>query len=267
MRLADVSDYVFDMLMDDTDKVLYNLFYLIRSDRSSFIVTDDKYYIYAQNSRRAPHWLFIKEPPDEKSFEELVALIAGMIKLNPLLKINGSAEHLTPVLDAVADRYGSEYRTEISMSVCACEKLTPIADTAGRMITPKEEHRKILLNYITEMQSDITGYFMPGDDNEKLVNSLINSGSLFLWENEKIVSMAKVAHKGEKFARINTVFTDSASRGKGYTKMLIGQITSDLLEEGLTPIIYADMSDEMLLAAYDALGYKSYGTINQFAFI
>lgn len=265
MRLADVSDYVFDSLMSDTDKILYNLFYLIRSDKSSFIVTDDKYYIYAQNSRRAPHWLFIKDQPDEKAFEEIVALIAGMMKLNPLLKINGNEIYLRPILDAVVERYGAKYNSEISMDVYACKKLNAI-ESIGRMITPKEEHRQILLEYVTEMEHDRTGFFMPNDDKDKFVSALINSNSLFLWENEKIVSMAKIASKSDRFARINTVFTDEASRGNGYTRMLIGQITENLLAEGYTPVIYADVEDVAVTDAYKQLGYVSYGTINQFAF-
>ena len=139
MRLADGNDYVFDLLMSDTDNIVYNLFHLIRSDRSSFIVTDDKYYIYAQNSRRAPHWVFIKETPDEKSFEELVAMIAGMIKLNPLLEINGNGELLRPILDTIRERYHTNYYASLDMKVFSTNEITPI-EPVGKIIRPGEMH-------------------------------------------------------------------------------------------------------------------------------
>ena len=265
MRLADTNDYVFDLLMNDSDRIVYNLFYLIRSDRSSFIVTDDKYYIYAQNSRRAPHWLFIKSEPDEKSFEELVAVIAGMIKLNPLLEINGNAEYIRPILDAIAERYNMSYSSVLDMKVYSTNEIKPISPV-GKMIQPSEIHRQIITDYVRDMSDDKTGYFMPTNDIDKFVSSLINSTSLYLWENERIVSMARVAHKTDKFARINTVFTDDNSRGKGYTRMLIGEITKAILDDGLTPVIYADVTDTDLTDAYTAIGYKCYGNITQFAF-
>lgn len=265
MRLADNNDYVFDSLMNDSDKIAYNLFSLIRSDRSSFIVTDDKHYIYAQNSRRAPHWLFIKEQPDEQAFEEIVALIAGMMKLNPLLKVNGDAAYVQPIMDVIAERYGVNCSAELTMKVFSCDDVH-LVESVGRMISPKEEHRQILTAYVNEMSHDRKGFFMPNEDTSKFVSALINSGSLFLWENEKIVSMAQIAHKTDKYARINTVFTDSLSRGNGYTRMLIGQITKNILDEGLTPVIYADIDDSEVIDAYTAIGYKSYGTITQFAF-
>ena len=267
MRLADVNDYVFDTLMDENDKITYNLFNLIRNDSSSFIVTDDKYYIYAQNSRRAPHWLFIKDIPDEKSFEELVALVSGMLKLNPLLKINGYDHHIKPILEVISERYHLNFTSEITMNVLACKKLTKKVADVGKMITPKEEHRQILTEYVSEMSADKTGYFMPNEDTEKFVSALINSSSLYLWENGKIVSMAKVAHKTDKYARINTVYTDEGSRGKGYTRMLISQISENLMQEGLIPIVYADISDTVVINAFSDLGFENYGCITQFAFV
>jgi predicted GNAT family acetyltransferase len=232
--------------MSEDDVITYNLFNVIRSDSASFIVTDDKYYIYAQNSRRAPHWLFIKEQPDDAAFEEIVALIAGMMKLNPLLQINGTPEFVKPILNAVSERYGKTYVTELEMNVYACHELSTI-EHVGKMISPSEKHRQILTEYVTEMANDRTGYFMPTDDVEKFVSLLLGSPTLFLWENERIVSMAQIVHKTDKFARINTVFTDAASRGHGYTRMLIGELTKMLMDEGLTPVIYADVTDEEVI--------------------
>ena len=265
MRLAGGQDYVFDSLMSENDNITYNLFNVIRSDKASFIVTDDKHYIYAQNSRRAPHWLFIKNEPDEAAFEEIVALIAGMMKLNPLLQINGNRELITPILNAVSERYGVNYVAELNMKVYACHELKTI-EHVGKMISPSEQHRQILTEYVTEMAHDRTGYFMPTDDMEKFVSALLNSTSLYLWENERIVSMAQIAHKTDKFARINTVFTDALSRGHGYTRMLIGELTKMLMDEGLTPVIYADITDKEVIDAYTDIGYKCYGSVTQFAF-
>ena len=252
--------------MTDDDKIAYNIFSVIRNDQSAFIVTDDKYYIYARNSKRDPHWLFLKSTPDESAFEELVSLISGMLKLNPILRVNGRTEYIAPILKTVSERTGVNHITENEMTVYSCAELHQIPEK-GSMIAPLEEHRQILTEYVTEMQNDHEKYFMPEEDTEKFVNALLNSKSLYLWEhNGKIVSMAKIAYRGKDFGRINTVFTDSASRGKGYTRMLVGAMTKILMNEGLTPVIYADNDDIDVNEAYLNIGYKSFGGIVQFAF-
>jgi predicted GNAT family acetyltransferase len=38
------------------------------------------------------------------------------------------------------------------------------------------------------------------------------------------------------------------------------------MDEGLTPVIYADVTDEEVINAYTDIGYKCYGKVTQFAF-
>ena len=116
------------------------------------------------------------------------------------------------------------------------------------------------------MSLDNDGLLIDADASEKYISSMIHSGSFSLWEDEKIVSMAKVTSKHDGFARINTVFTALEERNKGYTAMLIGQISAKLISEGLTPIIYADLNVESKIEEYKAAGYEKAGYITQFAF-
>ena len=268
MRLACANDKVFDTLMTENDKLTFNLFELVKQNGRAFISTDDASYIFGQNSRRDPSWLFLKECPEGKTFDELVTLVSGMVKLNALFKINADTKIAASLLDEVAQAYMISYSREIEMEVYACNDPIPFECVDGKMISPREEHREILKEFVVKMIRDSAGLEFDTDDSEKFTSALLSSPSFFLWENNegKIVSMAKIAHKSNGMAKLNAIFTDTKLRGKDNTKMLLSQITSPLVSEGYTPLIYVDRLNTDIIEAYKLLGYKKVGEVTQFAF-
>lgn len=268
MRLASIKDKIFDELMSEDDKLLFNLFELIKENSGSFIATDDKTYIFAQNNRRAPSWLFLTEKPQGQTFDELLSIVSGMAKLNALFKINAREDFAGELLEAVSHACGIEYSVEVPMEVYSCKKSIPFTSDDGRMISPREEHREILKEFVVGMVRDSAGLVFGADDSEKFTSALLSSQSFFLWENGegKIVSMAKIAHKTAKYARLNAIFTDSDSRGKNYTKMLVSQLTGSILSEGLIPLIYADRRNVDKNESFRMIGYEKVGEVSQFEF-
>lgn len=267
MRLATTNDKVFDKLINnEEDRIIYNLLRQIKLNPHAFILTDDESYIYTQDSRRTPTWLFLKDHPDEQSLNEIVSMISGMVKLNPLLRVNGRSSLLIPILDKISEQTGVPYCQESSMSVCYCTEAIS-QDSHGHMITPKEKHRNALKKLISELSAYNDGMLIDSEDSDKFISSVVHTGSIYLWEDGDIVSIAKIAHRDEKYARINTVYTSSESKNAGYTEMLISELASQLLSEGLVPVIYADSKDLEKLSAYERVGFKIAANISQFSFI
>jgi len=268
MRLVSVNDNIFDTLMSEDEMIVFNLFELIRKNDSAFIATDDESYIFAENSRRTPSWLFLKGKPSGKTFDELVTLVSGMVKLNALFKINTREDYAAELLDEVSRTCRVSYAAEIPMEVYACKKPAPFPSSDGQMISPREEHREILKKFVVGMVRDSAGLVFGEDDTEKFTSALLSAQHFFLWESSegKIVSMAKIAHKTDKYARLNAIFTDTEERGRDYTKMLTSTLSGSLIEEGVIPLIYTDMRDTKKNEAYRMLGYEKVGEITQFAF-
>ena len=271
MRLARANDSVFDTLMTRDDKIIFNLFELIKQNGRAFIATDDTSYIFAQSSRRAPSWLFLKERPEGKTLDELISLVSGMVKVNALFKINACASLSEELLNEVANACSVSYSPEIEMDVYTCEDPIAFNCCDGKMIVPREEHREILKNFVVGMVKDSAGLVFDTDESEKFTSALLSSQSFRLWENNegKIVSMVKIAHRSEGphgYARLNAIFTDTDLRGRDYTKMLISKLSESLLSEGLTPLIYSDRLAWDINEAYQMIGYKKAGEITQFAF-
>ena len=268
MRLAGANDKIFDTLMNSDDKIIYNLFELIRENGRAFIATDDETYIFGQDSRRAPSWLFLRSTPEGKTFDELVTLVSGMVKLNALFKINANEELARNLLDKVSSTCRIPYSPEIEMEVYACKKHRPFDCTDGKIVIPREEHRAVLKEFVVRMVRDSAGLTFDTDDTEKFTSALLSAQSFYLWENNegKIVSMVKIAHKANGYARLNAIFTDTDLRGKDYTKMLLSKVTESLLAEGFLPLIYSDCLSEDINEAYKIIGYEPVGKITQFAF-
>jgi predicted GNAT family acetyltransferase len=91
-----------------------------------------------------------------------------------------------------------------------------------------------------------------------------NSHDLFLWSDGGVVAMARIANKGNKYARINTVVTNREHRGKGYAKMLVGDICKQLLEQGLIPMLYADARNPSSNSTYQKIGFREVGKISEY---
>ncbi|MDE7158217.1 MAG: GNAT family N-acetyltransferase, partial [Clostridiales bacterium] len=91
-----------------------------------------------------------------------------------------------------------------------------------------------------------------------------NSGNLFLWLQNGVVSMARVVRDGTKFARLTSIVTERAARGNGYAKMLVGELSKRLLAEGLTPVLYARSENPSSNRCYLAIGFEKAGEICEF---
>jgi ribosomal protein S18 acetylase RimI-like enzyme len=83
-------------------------------------------------------------------------------------------------------------------------------------------------------------------------------------ENGKAVGMARVAFRGERYGRINTVIVSPEHRGKGLARSLVGALASSLLSEGLIPTVLADRSNQAANALYVSLGFKARGELYEY---
>ena len=102
---------------------------------------------------------------------------------------------------------------------------------------------------------------------ESFADDIVGSPDMYLWENDtQVVSMAMIVHRAEKYARINTVFTDPSQRGKGYAGMLVGEVTQKILDEGRIPMLYTEQDNICSNAAYQSIGYILCRELTQFKF-
>ena len=81
--------------------------------------------------------------------------------------------------------------------------------------------------------------------------------TLFVWEDEKPVSMAGWSGKTPRGVRVIFVYTPPEPRGRGYATACVSALTRQLLDEGRAfCCLYADRSDPTSNSIYQKIGYR-----------
>lgn len=256
---------VIKKLLTGKNEILFNLFYLIAEDKNALFITDDESYIIGK-SRKAPSaWLFVNDNLTGNAEAEIVEAISNMLVETTKLIINGESDRITRILDKVSKKMNVSYIEKMPMNVYACNAPF-LVETKGEMIAPSRKCIDDIANLIHQMVFDSENIDIGEKSAHEWAKARKHADNLFLWKDESVVAMAMVAHKTDKYARINTVVTDREFRGKGYAKMLIATLTTQLLNQGIIPMLYADATNPSSNAVYQKAGYTYQGEITEFQF-
>lgn len=263
MRRISGSDNVFSKLIKDKDEVTYNLLCQICFDENAFIVTDDNSYIIAQNDVKRPMWIFLNKKPEDS--KEIASIILERLGENSRFSIIANEKYIRDILNLVSTKTKLKYKVNMKMNAYSCEKVNE-CKLNGRVVCPSKKYRDIMAKLIIEMERDAEKINVSNKDAYGFADDNVDSKNIFLWEDDGVVAMAKVSHKSDKYARINTVVTDSSKRNKGYGRMLVSKITKELLNEKLIPMLYADASNPISNKMYRRIGYEKQGEVTEFIF-
>lgn len=265
MRKLIGNDRIFKIWLNSEDKVTYNLLYHIKNNTPLLLITDDRYFIAAQADKTTPLWIYFKASPDVASGEELTELVSGIMRKNKELHIVSQEEYIVNILDKIAGKLGIPYSIGTKMNAYSCE--TPNRQNAsGALIEASPSQRTDILKLVTTMTLDSSGKQISDEEAEAFYRYAISSGNVFLWHDGRIRSMANIAYRTDGLARINTIVTDRDSRGKGYAGMLVSELSSRLLSEGFTPVIYADADYSPSNRTYRRIGFKKQGKLTEYCF-
>ncbi|WP_339146839.1 MULTISPECIES: GNAT family N-acetyltransferase [unclassified Sutcliffiella] len=64
----------------------------------------------------------------------------------------------------------------------------------------------------------------------------------------------------------NGVFTPVSLRKQGYASALVAEVSSHIIREGLTPMLYADLKNPSANKIYQDIGYTESGKISDILF-
>ena len=105
------------------------------------------------------------------------------------------------------------------------------------------------------------------EDADNFAAASVGRSELLLWKDGgRVCAMAKIAYRSASSARINTVVTDRAVRGRGYAGMLVSHMCEKLIGEGVSPMLYADAANPSSNRAYRRIGFEKVGEITEFGF-
>lgn len=252
---------------DAITAVTYNLFYRILDDPEAFsVLSDDKDCVAAQNLKNAM-WLWVSDTcPDDRITEysrDLVSLIGERF----VPSVIGSQRSITTFYELYANAHFIKTSRGMSMTAYHCPQVNPHYISSCHVCMAGNDDIEIIAEFCAGFTRD--AFNNPTDKNEylKVAERLIRAKSVYVVHNgATIVSMANIAHKTDRFARINLVYTPHEYRKKGYASHIVTALTEKIISEGLMPMLYTDDTNATSNNIYQSIGYVETGRLTTIEF-
>lgn len=244
-----------------------NRFYIIKMNFPSpelLLYSDEECYVICRGAMGFPTWVWTADDIRDEQMAEIAQVLADEYlgpERNQLTAKPRFYEYLREINYPYLDP-----KDYFEMGTLECNRLKQIRRCDGHMEAAGSKDLETLANYLyldaQEMNGidDITMERATEKAEEKIA-----SGTYFVWRDDagEIVSMADYRITGEQ-AKLGTVYTAKDARCKGYATNLIHNMTGDLLNRGLSPLLYTDYNYPASNTAYKNAGYEDTGILINF---
>lgn len=195
--------------------------------------------------------LLITAMPDSAVDALANHLLAALVPVPGVVGANTTAERFATRWTSGS---GKSSRLRINQRLHECTAVAPLTYAAGRL-RYADSHDQTTLTLWTEqfcvdahIEDEIP--FFRAQLPEKIAN-----GSLFVWEDSDIVSMAGVQRERPNGAAISWVFTPLRLRGRGYATSCVAAVTQRVLDSGKQfCCLYTDLANPTSNRIYRKIG-------------
>lgn len=258
----DVNDRILGQKMFIADEVQYNLIHRICESKSSkCLMTTDGTMVFAQSEGQNA-WLWIsKELVDDKRNNLLQALLE-ILKGTTLPGVTGDPMMIEVFAQVYSEANNLQYFPHMTMESYSCSELKKPMNVNGEMHRATRQNVETVAEFLAGFSDGAYGVTVDPASQIPEAEGIIGTGNLFLWflDNQP-VSMANIAHRSPRHARINAVYTPPVFRKKGYASALVAELCSLLESENLEPMLYADLKNPDSNKVYQNIGFEERGKV------
>ncbi|MNJ58324.1 FR47-like protein [compost metagenome] len=212
-------------------------------------------------------WLWLAKEVAESRRE---ALFRQLIDDHPELDLPGvSGEPETA--EYFAKMYSEakliHYEPYMVLESYYCPEVKKPIGVTGGMHRAEQQDVDIVAEFLAGFTEWAYGAAMTKESEIPAAEGMIGTGNLYLWcVDDQPVSMANIAHRSPRHARINTVYTPIEHRKKGYASAIVAEMCALLLSENLVPMLNADLKSPDSNKVYRKVGFIEAGKIAEFKF-
>jgi uncharacterized protein len=224
-----------------------------RFDDSCYLATvEEDQAVVACALRTPPHGALLTRA-DRQALELLASDLAD--KYQDLPAVAGSEPAVGVFAGLWSARTGAAAEPTMRMRVFEARRVVqPILPT-GRFRAATEADLPTVARWTAAFIAE-AGLDEPSDPVD-VARERIRESSLFIWEDERPVSMAAWAGRTGRMVRINYVYTPPEHRGRGYASACVASLTQRLLDEGAALCcLYTDLANPTSNKIYQAIGYR-----------
>lgn len=249
------------------DEVMYNLIHrIIETENALCISSIDNKMIFAQTPNHNG-WFWISNDMEEGEKEKLIESFVDYLGNRDIQGVTGSNQTADLFAKGYAKGKQKQWHVYMEMEAYHCPFVKKNIMTPGEAMVANMEHLEKVAFFLTKFIEEAFGDVVDLESQKKSARKMIESGNVYVWGVEgEIVSMANIAHRSPRHGRINGVFTPVSLRKKGYASALVAEVSSSIIREGLTPMLYADLKNPSANKIYQEIGYTECGKISDIRF-
>ncbi len=202
-----------------------------------------------------PHNLVIAGKEDYGVISKAVEYM----RLNKILipGVTGEKE----IADRFAQLWGehSECKIKVKMKqkIYKIDQVNNLVKSPGRLRKAYEKDIDLLQDWIVNSARDMFNEDISKEEAYKSAESAIKKANIYIWEDQKPVSMAVRTRPTKNAIVINGVYTPEKYRNKGYATSCVSALSQLLLQEGYKYCsLYTDLSNPTSNSIYVKIGYK-----------
>ncbi|WP_152396126.1 GNAT family N-acetyltransferase [Paenibacillus guangzhouensis] len=262
------GDEVLQSIAFIQDEVPYTLIHSIvgGGDAVSYKSRDGQ-VVYAQTPGYRG-WVWISKHMQGMEREERLRTLCAALGDVKVPGLAGDPDIVLAMASLYAAAHGVAYHPRMELQAYQCR--VPKLPEGVMGVCQAATARDVLdvARFLVEFTLDAYGNTVDLASQMQDADRLIRSGNLYLWKvNGESVSMANIAGRTPRHARINAVCTPRAYRKQGYASALVAEVCRIILAEGLTPILYADGANPNSNRVYQQIGFEASGKIQEIDFI
>jgi hypothetical protein len=230
------------------------------------IKSDDGVLLYAQAPGRNA-WLWVDPGAPRETCAARIRELAERLDDGDLPGVFGDPGPARAFAEAYAAKWRIAWTERMKLVPYVCREIRQGAKANGKLRRAEVGDRYTVARFLAGFSRDAYGEHVAAFTQLPTADRMIARDELYFWTVAgECVAMANIAHRSARHGRISAVYTRPDARGRGYGGAITAELTRRLLDEGLTPMLYADAGNPGANRLYRRIGYEPLRPIVEIGF-
>lgn len=244
------------MMKDKADESFLSLF--------SVFIKDELVYTCIRTSPSDNFLIYGTQPTDTALLEALIRILLD--KNIAAQGVTGAKEAVIAFAEIWKKLSGQDFKFNFHQLIYQLDQVKQGRISAGNFRKAKLADLPVVEQWFLDFSKEV-GIPFNSDRTLKLAASKIVSGDVYLFENEKLLTMAAASRPTKNGISINYVYTPPEFRGKGYAYSCVATLSKLMLEQYKFCCLFTDESNPVSNRIYLNIGYYPIAEYRQIRFI
>lgn len=165
------------------------------------------------------------------------------------------------------EKTGIAWKVHMPQRVFQLDQVTDLSESPGSFRKARAEDKATIARWLIDFHEEAVDEDIRGEEMER-AQKMLDADRLYLWEDEKPVSMAASTRSTANGISINAVFTPKDFRKKGYASSCVASLCRILLIQGYQFCsLFTDADNPTSNKIYQDIGFKEVAKFQSIEFL